>query len=689
MKKIVPFILLFGFFQATFAQQELKRANTYFERAFYGDAIPLYEAMLPRNKSSKLIKNLADSYYNTYNMRSAAKWYTYLISNYGNKVDEDYHFKLNQSLKAIGEYDKATQVLIDYYEKQGNQDKLDLLQQEIIYLENVRAIGDRFTIENLNINTEKSEFGAIRIDSNLVFTAAKKNATSLDKLYRWNNQKYLDIYTLPIDKMQLGDSVGISFSKEINTRMHEGTFAITKDRKTIYFTRNNFNKGKKKTDAKKISNLKIYRAERTDNQWGNVIELPFNGDDFSTEHPALDKDEKTLYFASDRQGGLGSFDIYAVDIHGDGTFGDPKNLGSTINTDKKEQFPFLDQEDNLYFASNGHPGYGLLDIFISKNNNGILQKPDNIGLPINSGYDDFSMALNPAEKNGFFSSNRPGGKGSDDIYRFMETKPLLVEDCKQYIAGTLIDKTTKLPIPNGAIRLLDHNKVVITTITTLEDASFKFTVECLSEYTIEGSKTGYEDASKTLITTKERNKTNDSPLELFSLEEKEKQVQLAVQKEKEEQLRKEKEAKEKAERQRGEKIRNTINTEKAIVKEKEKTIIKTEEINFDYSMWYLRRESRERLGKLIQIMNQNKGITIEIGTHTDSRGNARYNQELSQKRANSVKEYLVENGIVADRILAKGYGESNPLIKCKADESCSEEQHELNRRCEFIILKWE
>ncbi|MEO0528078.1 MAG: flagellar motor protein MotB, partial [Bacteroidota bacterium] len=256
MKKIVLYILFFGFFHTTFAQQELKRADSYFERAYYKDAIPLYEALIPTNRSSRLVKNLADCYYRTYDMKSATKWYTYLVSNHGDNIEEDYHFKLSQSLKALGEYNKANQVLIDFYGKRDSV-KLNRIQQEIIYLENISAIGDRFSLENLGMNTETSEFGAIQIDSNLVFTATRKNTSSSGKLYRWNNQKYLDIYSLPMDKIRSADGESVNFSEQINTKMHEGTFAITKDRNTLYFTRNNYNKGKKKTDSKKISNLKI------------------------------------------------------------------------------------------------------------------------------------------------------------------------------------------------------------------------------------------------------------------------------------------------------------------------------------------------------------------------------------------------------------------------------------------------
>ncbi len=714
MKKILFIWFILGLTLPTYGQQELKRADTYFERAYYSDAIPLYEQLLPRNKSSKLIKNLADSYYHTFDMKAAARWYGYLISNYGANVDESYHFKLNQSLKSIGEYEKAKKVLVDFYTEQGQNDKTIQIENNYTYIENVGAIGERFNIENLNINTSTSEFGAARIDSNLVYSASRKRSSGLPKLYRWNNENYLDLYIHPVSKITLGDSLSTPLSTVINSKMHEGTFAITKDRKTIYFTRNS----KKKTEEDKISNLKIYRAEFVDGEWKNIITLPFNSDDFSTEHPALSPDETKLYFSSDREGGFGSFDLYSVTIQKDGFFGTPINLGKTINTDKKEQFPFLDNQGNLYFASNGHPGFGLLDIFISKENNGDFGKPDNLGLPVNSGYDDFSLSLDHNGNTGYFSSNRPGGKGSDDIYSFSETKPLLIEDCKQFIAGVLTDKTTKLPLANASIELLDANGNRIETITTSTDASFKFQIECSQEYLIKAYKEGYEDNSKSVISDTERNATKDGSLTLFSIEEREAQkakellakkeeaeklalVAIAKQKEQEKvaeinRIKKEKEVavkkkatQEKGERERLKKIDGIIAKEDAIVRENQRIIIKTEEIHFDYSLWYVRREARERLAKVVAIMKQNPGMVIEIGTHTDIRGTSEFNRNLSQKRADSAKEFMVKNGIAKERVIAKGYGESQPIVKCETVESCTEEDHEWNRRCELIVVKWE
>lgn len=735
MKKFLFTICLIGLIHPAFSQDDLERADTYFEREFYSDAIPLYEALLPANKSAKLLKNLADCYYYTFDMKSAARWYGYLVDNYGISsdesaqnelsrpfknmgetgkaaIDESYLFKLSESLKAIGERKKAHQVLLNYYAAADENGKVKQIKDDIRYLDNVAAIGERFDIENLALNTATSEFGAAKIDSNLVYSASRKNTVALPKVYRWNNQNYLDLYSHPLAKKDVGDSLSVALPGKVNSKMHEGTFAITKDRNTLYFTRNS----KSRTDSK-VSNLKIYKAERIDDQWKKIIELPFNSDDFSTEHPALSPDESKLYFASDREGGFGSFDLYYVTIKEDGFFGNPINLGKEINTDKKEQFPFLDAQDNLYFASEGHPGFGLLDVFIAKSNNGSFDRPDNLGLPVNSGYDDFSLWMDDTSKTGYFSSNRPTGKGSDDIYSFTEIKPLIIEDCKQFIAGTLMDQTTGKVIPQGNITLFSSDGKVLASMTTKADASFRFTVECDTSYKIEGEKEGYESNSKSVRTDDERNAEKDGSLLLFSIAERERQQALALKQEKEEAeklaaaeaerklakekaaeerriqqekeaVAKKKEAQEIAETRRVRKIQEGIEKEEALVKKDEKIVIETGEIHFDYSLWYLRRESRERLAKVIEIMKNNPGIVLEIGTHTDNRGNAEYNRDLSQKRADSARDYLLKNGIAENRVIAKGYGESQPIVKCETEESCSEEDHEWNRRCELVVVEW-
>jgi len=372
--------------------------------------------------------------------------------------------------------------------------------------------------------------------------------------------------------------------------------------------------------------------------------------------------------------GFGSFDIYKVGINPDGTFQTPENLGPEINTEKREQFPFISKKNELYFSSNGHPGFGSLDVFISELKNGEFTKPNNVGFPVNSGSDDFSFNINTDTKEGFFASNRKGGKGGDDIYKIVEEKPLNIKPCSQFIIGLITDENSGAIINNATVLLLDKNEKQIASTQTKNENKFKFNAKCLANYTVKASKVGYTKNQKTLILKKERGKINDASMTLKSLAivEKEKREALAL-KQKEKQQQKIKN------------IAKIIVDEKAIVKDKERIVVKTDDINFDYNLWYLRRDAKKAVDKVIALMKKYPSMIVEIGTHTDIRGNSKYNLELSQKRAISVYDYFLDKDIASERISAIGYGETKPLIQCATEEACSEEQHEINRRCEFVV----
>ncbi|OAB78608.1 OmpA family protein [Cochleicola gelatinilyticus] len=677
MKKLSSLIIiLLGCVAITYGQSDLKRANRYFENAYYAQAIPLYKEITKKNSNTEVIKNLADSYYNIGDFTSASRWYRYLANKYGNDLEADYRFKYVQTLKANNNYADANKIERNYLKSINDLEALAAFEKDLEYLENVRAIGDRYALENLKINTEFSEFGMIEHGSEVVFAAPKKQNGLLTFTYGWNGEAYLDLYSAEKDRMKFGDSVAKPFSEKINTKLHEANAVFTKDGKTMYFTRNFYVDGKKKTDENDVVHIELFKATWENDTWTNITVLPFNGENFSIEHPALSPDEKTLYFASDMPGTNGSFDIFSVAIKKDGMYGEPVNLGSTINTPQREQFPFVASDGSLYFSSNGHPGFGALDVFISETKKGTFQKPDNVGTPVNSGFDDFSFNINQATKQGYFASNRPGGKGKDDIYSLTETKDLNIEDCGQFIAGTITDAATNEVLKNVTLQISNETdgNAIAGKITTDENGTFKLPAGCELSIVINASKAGYQNNEKKIFLGKRRNQTNDASMALVSLES----------------IRKQEEAKRVAAekmkvKEEKDRVKNIIQKEKDIVKRDDKLMIRVENMRFDYNLWYMRRDSKKISQKVIDMMKKYPEMVLEIGTHTDIRGTAKYNQELSQKRANSVLAYFIEEGIEANRITAIGYGEAQPIQECATEDACDEEQHETNRRCEFVI----
>lgn len=712
MKKILPLLAFMMLFSA-FAQKDtktepkkifdtdLRKANLYFSRALYAEAIPFYEKVHRKGRDIQVVENLATCYYNTGDLKASARLYGYLVNKRESKKTYQNIFKYVQALKASGKYKDANSVLQEYLESTNNTKGLNQLVKAVKKHENIVAIGSRYKLENSPVNTEHSEFGMVKFNEFLVYAAPKKEGvlgnTILNRSYGWNAQPFLDIYKINKDSLQSFLGASESISAEINTKLHEGTVAFSKDQNKLYFTRNNYYESKEVKDDELVTHLKIYSADLVDGKWTNVQPLPFNGDNFSVEHPAMSPDGKRLYFASDMPGTLGSFDLFYVDVNEDGTYGTPVNLGASINTKHREQFPFIAKNGDLYFSSNGHYGFGGLDIFWSKLKESTFLEPDNLGLPINSGYDDFSFYLEGASKTGYIASNRKGGKGSDDIYSFKETKPLIIEDCKQYIVGNIIDKETKEPIANAqvTIALLDDNSnKLIAEQTTKQDGKFDNNITCEITLLVKAKAKGYKDAQRKLIIGGSRGEKNDASLELISFASLERKSQEAKEKELQKEQEHEQKERDLAEKQRlkeeADKIKKkqqVIASEPNIVKNKDKVVIETGDINFDYKLWYIRKDVKRVLKPVIALMKKYPEMTIEIGSHTDIRGHKAYNRELSQKRATSTKEYLVSQGIETNRVIAIGYGESQPIQKCETEEACSEEQHETNRRSEFVITK--
>ncbi len=628
----------------------IEKADAYFNKMWYAEAADLYEQALSKGEKYYTRDNLqkaADAHYFNTDMEKAYHWYNILYENYGKEMSEDNMFKYAHSLKGTGKYGRAKRLMRLYNRKTKNGeaslDNTNVTANEIV-LDNILGSEEDFELKNMSINTKYSDFSPMFLDSNqIVFSSAKDSSFFKTRKYKWNDQPYLDLYVAEINKESQDLKNALKFSKKINTKYHEASVAFSPDNKTMYFTRNNFGK-KLKRDKEGVNHLKIYKSNKIGMEWTDAVEVSFNSNDYSTGHPALSPDGKQLYFVSDMPGSIGKSDIFVVDVLDDGGFSAPRNLGPGINTEKREMFPFFNGA-KLYFSSDGHTGLGGLDVFeAAYNTEEGFGTVANMGKPINSNKDDFSYIVNEENQNGFFASNRAGGKGDDDIYSFKRPTIEEIPANNNAIAGVITELVTGNLMPKALVQLLDGNGIKLKEMMTEDDGSFVFEdLDGNTKYILKTEKREFFDNERSVATVDNERVNVDISLK---------------------------------------RIEDMIALEEGIKK------LKTEMIYFAFDKSNVRPEAAKELDKLVSVMKEYPGMAIKIESHTDSRGSRVYNEYLSDKRAKSTRDYIISQGIDASRVeSAIGYGESRLLNECNGTVACAEATHLLNRRSEFIIVR--
>ncbi|WP_418512064.1 OmpA family protein [Corallibacter sp.] len=636
MKTRVIFTLIALYSSLIFSQEKV--ADKFFENYAYLKAAELYqEAVKKGNDSEHVLTRLGDCYYNNSNPKQAAVWYNKALDKYGNDINPEYIYKYIQTQRSLQNFTEADKWFEKFKSIQNDDSRAKEFEESNIalYEKLASTSGMNTVIENLSINSKYSDFGSFVYENTLYFASSRNTENDI---YKWNNEPYLDIFkgeikTTEDNVKQITNVTPLAFDGVERKDIHDANAILTKDGKTMYFTRDNVGKrNKPQYDKKGTTHLKIYKATLVDTIWSNIVELPFNDNVFSTGHPALSPDNKTLYFVSDRDGGYGQTDIYKVAINDNGSYGDPVNLGDKINTEGREVFPFVSQDSTLYFSSDGFLNLGLLDIFKSNIIKDENADPENLGAPYNSGYDDFAYFIDPKDNSGYFSSNRPDGKGSDDIYGFNITT------CKQTISGVVKNNKTLEVLPEATVQLIDESGKIIEEITSDKDGAYSFEVDCDKNYKVLAFKPDYKDDWKELKTDNENEKDNTADLNLVPL----------------------------------------INDNEIVINP----------IFFDFDKWNIRPDAAYELENIVSVMRAHPDMVIKIESHTDSRGSDKYNMKLSDRRAKSTRDYLYTRNIAKERIeSAIGYGETQLLNKCSNGVKCTKEEHQLNRRSKFIILK--
>lgn len=646
MKKILFIVSLYLCFTTVYSQRSLKKADRLFADLAYVDAAAAYEKYLEEEKGpgTKTIMNVADAYYYTGNMASALRWYTKLDEVLKNSMDDKYFNRYIQTLRAEENYKKADALLKTRLELKGDPVAIQNLINQKKYLDSLNTVTSNYTVTNLASNSDKADFGTTFFGDQIVFSSSKDTLQLGIKKYSWNDQPFLDLYVADRNATDGSLFNEQKFIPNQQTQYHNATLTFTPDLKTVYYSANNVKKNDKLINGKnRTNNIEIIKGDVVNNELKNGKGVDFNNKDYSVAHPALSTDGKALYFVSDMPGGFGDTDIYVAHIFTNGLLGTPQNLGPKINTAGREMFPFV-KDSILYFSSDGHYGLGGLDVFESK----IIKEreeysaPKNIGKPVNSSFDDFAFIIDKERKFGYFSSSRKEGKGDDDIYYFTRVDP----PCNQLVSGKVTNIKFKMGINQADVKAYDKYGDVVAAVKTNDDGTYSMQVPCGSKLKIEASKPNHTSAEKEVETTKKN----------------------------------------------GEEITNIdfelSNYADLIKKEGNVEKVDIEPIFFEYNKWAITEQAAVELDKVVYIMKNFPSIIIKIESHTDSRGKDQYNLNLSKNRAQSTYDYIIARGIEATRIESViGYGETMLKNKCSNGVKCTDEEHQANRRSDFIIVK--
>ena len=638
MKNFILFyITIFSFvaLEGNAQQAKIKAANKDYDTFAYIDVIKTYEKVaLKGYKSEDMFRKLGDSYYFNSEFEGAAKWYGELFAMNTN-IESEYYYRYAQSLRATGQIDKADKMMAEFNSKFENDTRGKLYKENPNYLDLIKANSGRYNIEDAGINSKYSDYGTFVYNKKLYFTSARDTGNFSKRKHTWTGEHFTNLYVSDVDSAKVK-----KFKTSLNSKFHDATPIFTKDGKTVYFTRNNYLDGKKGKNENNTTLVKLYKATLENDKWTNITALPFTSDNYSTAHPALSPDEKTLYFSSDMPGTLGQSDIFRVAINDNGAgYGSPQNLGPTINTEGKETFPFVTDEKEIYFSSDGRPGLGGLDVYVGEiEDDGTISEIQNIGADVNSPKDDFAYMIDPVSRKGYFSSNKAGGHGSDDIYKFLETRKL---QCIQELNGIITDAESGIILPRTKVTLYE-NQAVKNTILSDAAGFYIFPVECGKTYNVRAEKVDYATKEVSITIEKLSGKTS---------------LPIALDKSK---------------------CKVTIGDDLG-------KCFGIKMIYFDLDKSNIRTEAAIDLEKILDVLDSHPTMKLDIRSHTDSRQTHKYNEALSNRRAKSTIDWLIKNGIDPNRLIGKGFGETQLVNECSDNVKCTEEQHQANRRSEFII----
>lgn len=619
----------------------MQAAREAVEKKEYSVARENYQAVYSKTKNkdekNEACFQTAECYYMANDMKNAENWYRKTVK--ADPKNAEAQYKLAQTLKANQKYNEAI-IEFNNYKKMAPGDAAKI-EEEVRGIElglKWKNEKTRYVVENVKpLNTKWSDFAPMYFKKDQLYFTSDREKGASGKTYGWTSNFFTDIYRVRYKKDRkkpnyIRYETPVLLDKNlINTPYNDGTVAFDTRGNVMYYTQCNGKDNKGKFCRIWVTNL-------AGQEWGEPQVLDFSLDSFNAGHPSLSKDNQIMYFSSDMPGSIGGKDIWYVTYSKRSkTWGDPVNLGPTVNTEKDEVYPFVHDDGTLYFSSNGHVGMGGMDIFYTTGAATDWSTPVNMKAPINSAGDDFSIILDQDKETGYFSSNREGGRGQDDIYHFY-MNPLIFT-----LSGVARDMKTKEILANAYITLTTSTDTGKVVVKTDEAGSYKVTLKPKTDVELFGSHEDYYDSKIAFQTTKGLEVSTDlvQDLEL-----------------------------------------NPFDYENAI---------RVEGIYYDLDKANIRPDAAKILDSLVITLKRYPKIRIELGSHTDCRADSAYNASLSQRRADSAVAYIVAHGVDSARLTAKGYGESKLVNDCACEgnyvkRQCTEEEHQLNRRTTVKLL---
>ena len=632
-------LFLFGTNMNLYSQESrIERADEYFHRFSYDKAAKIYESV--KEKTPHVYRNLAKSYLMLGDRDKAEQTYKKLMDT-GHYLPQDV-YDYAKVLLMNKKYDLASDWLQKYYKLNPKDSRAQRFMEDPDYYKELLKADPNVQMTDLDINSPYQDFSAVYYkDNQVVFASSRGKNLSIHHTWNGNNQPYLDLYIADLKDDNTLSNVR-KFNEKVNKKYHDAPATFNASGDYMVVTRNVY--GKKDLEDNK---LMLYDSHFDGVYWTDPEPITgLNSLDYSTGHATLTPDGQRMYFASDRPGGYGGTDIYRSDRKADGSWGPAVNVGPSINTEGNEMFPFYDEKGNyLFFSSDGLPGLGGLDLFVSKERkDGSFTSPLNLGTPVNSNVDDFGFVYKE-DGSGFISSNRIGGKGDDDIYSFTNLKNFKdkVRDC--YIVGTIKDKETGEPLELAKVYLFDEKGRELGKYETKMDGKYEFPIDCNGQYKLAVLREGYLESKA------------DVDASVTDASEVVKDFQL-------------------------EKPESLNATAKMCD-------LKFEPVYYDLDKYYIRYKDKVKLDKIVELMNKYPEMILEVASHTDSRASKQYNLILSKNRTKSVVNYLTNHGVDKNRLVPKWYGEIYPVNGCVDGVKCTEEEHQLNRRTEFRVVNCE